>query len=71
MRNQLLQYLIQVVITCTYIQGTVLSSAVFSLLLITSSGEQNTGLRISYWNSLLVIIILRRFVSLCDSMFSH
>jgi hypothetical protein len=65
MRNQPLQHLIQVVIT--YIQSTVLSSAVFSLLLITSSGEQNTELRISFWNSLLVIIILRRFVSLCKS----
>jgi len=50
-----------------YIQSTVLSTAVLSLLLITSSGEQNTELRISYWNSLLIIIILRRLVSLCNS----
>ena len=46
MRNQLLQSLIQVFII--YIQSTVLSTAVFILLLITSSGEQNTELRISF-----------------------
>ena len=65
MRNQILQALLQVFIT--YLQSSELSTAVFSLLLITSSGEQNTELRISYWNSLLVIIISRRFVSLCNS----
>jgi hypothetical protein len=65
MRNQLLQSLIQAFII--YIQSTVLSTAVLRLLLITSSGEQNTELMISYSNYLLVIIILRRFVSLCNS----
>jgi hypothetical protein len=46
MRNQLLLSLIQVFII--YIQSTVFSTAVFSLLLITSSGEQNRELRISF-----------------------
>ena len=61
------------VVHCTVlstVQGCPLYSVVHcgvSLLLITSSGEQNTKLRISYWNSLLLIIIFRHLVSLFNS----